>query len=226
LGRGKDPGSGSRILGVKRHRIPDLDPQHWYPVLVPYELASQFYSFIFPHVYVGKAEYWIKIRSDLGLFSRIRIKIFTSLILNFSSTNLALNRYGTGTKSDKPLIPVPGALNWFAFWLEQFLIYRYFISSVADPEQLHFGLVGFRTRLGVKMQCGSGFNGSDPILYLANTSTDFKNNWSVWQFNSSVSYPHSLPCGSGSRSNIFNGCGSGFKSRLKVSKFFQKWNTI
>jgi hypothetical protein len=35
LGSGKniipdpDPGSGSRILGVKKHRIPDPDPQHW-----------------------------------------------------------------------------------------------------------------------------------------------------------------------------------------------------
>jgi hypothetical protein len=27
------PGSGSRILGVKRRRIPDPDPQHWIPVL-------------------------------------------------------------------------------------------------------------------------------------------------------------------------------------------------
>jgi hypothetical protein len=24
-----DPGSGSRILGVKKQRIPDPDPQHW-----------------------------------------------------------------------------------------------------------------------------------------------------------------------------------------------------
>jgi hypothetical protein len=40
MGRGKnpgsgkkiipDPGSGSRILGVKKHRIPDPDPQHCY----------------------------------------------------------------------------------------------------------------------------------------------------------------------------------------------------
>jgi hypothetical protein len=25
------PGSGSRIQGIKKHRIPDPDPQHWVP---------------------------------------------------------------------------------------------------------------------------------------------------------------------------------------------------
>jgi hypothetical protein len=36
-GRIRDPGSGKnpsriRIQGVKKHRIPDPDPQHWYKV--------------------------------------------------------------------------------------------------------------------------------------------------------------------------------------------------
>jgi hypothetical protein len=28
------PGSGSRIQGVKKHRIPDPDPQHWMTVII------------------------------------------------------------------------------------------------------------------------------------------------------------------------------------------------
>jgi hypothetical protein len=53
------PGSGSRIQGVKKHRIPDPDPQHcWRPLEVPVPVpvssvvdSNLFYSISDPQIF-------------------------------------------------------------------------------------------------------------------------------------------------------------------------------